>query len=194
MSDNQNYSILKRAADHLHQLGAQIDKHGSETGADPGLNQIRYTFNGRDFTIQNDCSGDASTTLSFSLDVVPDQAIDLYDPINTKINNLVDDLKKLVPPPAMIQRSYGYLSSESPGTMPDWPEREPVGTSIHITILLGWDDIKASDFSIWKNSEESPFTDYIGLVSSESDEMPDVETAIRNALQFIERANELLLP
>jgi hypothetical protein len=194
MSANQDYPILKRAADHLRQLGAQRNEYGSEIGADPGINQIRYTFNGRDFTIQNDSSGDASTTLSFSLDVLPDQAIDLDDPINTKINNLVDVLKKLVPPPAMIQRSYGYLSSESPRTMPDWPEREPVGTSIHISILLGWDDIKALDFSIWKNSEDTPFTDYIGLVSSKSDEIPDVETAIKNALQFIERANELLLP
>ena len=194
MSDKQDYSILKKAADHLRQLGAQIDEIGSEIGAGSDLNQIRCTFNGRDFTIQSDWSGDASTTLSFFLDVVPDQAIDLDDPINIKINNLVDDLRKLVAPPAMIQRSYGYLSSDSPGTMPDWPEREPVGTSIHITILLGWDDIKASDFSIWKNPEDSPFTDYIGLISSESDEMPDVETAIRNALQFIESANELLLP
>jgi hypothetical protein len=189
---NRDNSILKLANNHLLKLGAQVSEIGPNDDENSDFTQISCNYNGHEFTIETDYSDDCSTTLSFVLDIIPNRAIDFDDPINAVINRLVVDLKRTIPPPAMVQRTYGFTGSETQGITPDWPEREPVGTSILISFLLGWEDIRASEFSKWTKLENDPLSGYVGLVRNDSSELLEVGHIIDNALQFIGTAKVLL--
>ena len=192
MSVARENSILKIAIGHLQQIGAHINEVVSNGITDNDFKQINCNYNGHEFTIETDYSEESATTLSFLLEVTPIQAVDLDDPINAEINELVADLKRIIPPPAMVQRTYGFTSSESPNIAPDWPEREPLGTDIHITFLLGWESIDVSEFSKWSANADDPFSNYVGLVGLESNELIATEQIIDNALRFMDTAKKLL--
>lgn len=192
MSIARENSILKIAIGHLQQIGAHINEVVSNEIADNDFKQINCNYNGHEFTIETDYSEESATTLSFLLEVTPIRAVDFDDPINAEINELVADLKRIIPPPAMVQRTYGFTLSESPNVAPDWPTREPLGTDIHITFLLGWENVDVSEFSKWSANADDPFSNYVGLVGLESNELIATEQIIDNALRFMDTAKKLL--
>jgi hypothetical protein len=182
--------IIDRAISEFRRLGADI---GAIELIDTALmesERVSGQINDLDFFIDLDLAYDGETTLHFSLQVLPEQAISKSDAINAVFNEVEEELRSIIPAPAAIQRYYGYTPDESPNDFPDFPSRPPVGAAFGITFLLGWDDPPDGFTSKWTDisGENTVLQDYEGIVPKQLPGPLDVAVVINDALQFMDAA------
>ncbi len=182
--------IIDRAISEFRRLGADIGEIELIETALMESERVSGQINDLDFFIDLDLAYDGDTTLHFSLQVLPEQAISESDAINTVFNKLEEELRSIIPAPAAIQRYYGYTPDESPNDFPDFPSRPPVGAAFGITFLLGWDDPPDGFTSKWTDisGENTVLQDYEGIVPKKLAGPLDIAAVINNALQFIAAA------
>ncbi len=181
--------IIDRAISEFRRLGADIGEIELIETALMESERVSGQINDLDFSIDLDFAYDGDTTLHFSLEVLPDQAISESDAINTVFNKLEQELRSIIPAPAVVQRGYGYTPDESPNDFPDFPSRPPVGSAFGIRFLLGWDDppnrrTKWTDVS----GEDTVWQDFEGVVPKQLTGPLDVAVVINDALQFMAAA------
>ena len=181
--------IIDVAISEFRRLGADVGQIELIETALMESERVSGQINDLDFFIDLDLAYDGDTTLHFSLEVVPDQAISESDAINTVFNKLEQELRSIIPAPAVVQRGYGYTPDESPNDFPDFPSRPPVGSAFAIRFLLGWDDppnrrTKWTDIS----GEDAVWQDFEGIVPKELTGPLDVAAVINDALQFMAAA------
>ena len=182
--------IIDRAVAVLLRLGAEVGEIEHFETALTESEQAGGRINGLDFYVDLDLAYDGDTTLCFSLQVLPDRAISESDAINTVFKKFGDVLRAMVPAPAGVQRHYGFTPDESPDELPDFPYREPVGTSFGITFLLGWDDSREDLTSKWTDisGERKVWQAFEGIVPRPLPQPLDLETVINGAIQFMTSA------
>ena len=186
--------IIDVAISEFKRLGADVGQIELIETALLESEQVSGRINDLDFFVDLDLAYDGETTLHFSLEVLPNQAISESDAINTVFNKLEEELKAVIPAPAAIQRSYGYTPDESPNDFPDFPVRLPVGTSFGVTFLLGWDNQPDGLTSKWTDisGEDTVWQDFEGIVPKNLTGQLDVAVVINNALQFMTAAQSKL--
>ena len=182
--------IIDRAIGEFRRLGADIGEIELIETALMESERVSGQINDLDFFIDLDLAYDGDTTLHFSLEVVPDQAISESDAINTVFNKLEEELRAVIPAPAAIQRYYGHTPDESPNEFPDFPIRLPVGTSFGVIFLLGWDEQPVGLTSKWTDisGEDTVWHSFEGIVPKNLTGQLDVAVVIDNALQFMTAA------
>ena len=182
--------IIDVAISEFRRLGADVGQIELIETALMESERVSGQINDLDFFIDLDLAYDGDTTLHFSLEVVPDQAISESDAINTVFNKLEEELRAVIPAPAAIKRGYGYTPDESPNDFPDFPVRLPVGTSFGVTFLLGWDDQPDDLMSKWTDisGEDTVWQDFEGIAPKQLTGPLDVAVVINNALQFMAAA------
>ena len=179
--------IIDRAINEFRRLGVDIGQIEFIETAVMKSERVSGQINDLDFFIDLDLAYDGDTTLHFSLEVVPDQAISESDAINTVFNKLEQELRSIIPAPAVVQRGYGYTPDESPNDFPDFPSRPPVGSAFGITFLLGWDNPPDGLTSKWTDitGEDEVWRNFEGIVPKKLAGALDVAVIINNALQFM---------
>ena len=182
--------IIDRAIGEFRRLGADIGEIELIETALMESERVSGQINDLDFFIDLDLAYDGETTLHFSLQVLPEQAISESDAINTVFSKLEEELKSIVPAPAVVQRGYGYTPDESPNDFADFPVRLPVGTSFSFRFLLGWDDPPDGFTSKWTDisGENTVWQDFEGIVPKHLLGPLDVAVVINDALQFMAAA------
>jgi hypothetical protein len=152
--------------------------------------RVSGQINDLDFFIDLDLAYDGDTTLHFSLQVLPEQALSESDAINAVFQKLEEELRAAIPAPAVVQRGYGYTPDESPNDFQDFPVRMPVGTSFSIRFLLGWDDPPDGFASKWTDmsGENQVWQDFEGIVPKKLIGPLNVAVVINNSLQFMAAA------
>jgi hypothetical protein len=182
--------IIDRATSEFRRLGADIGEIELIETALMESERVSGQINDLDFFIDLDLAYDGDTTLHFSLQVLPEQAISESDAINTVFNKLEEELRSIIPAPAAIQRNYGYTPDESPNDFADFPSRPPVGSAFGITFLLGWDDPPDGFASKWTDmsGENQVWQDFEGIVPKKLIGPLNVAVVINNSLQFMAAA------
>jgi hypothetical protein len=182
--------IIDRAIGEFRRLGADIGEIELIETALMESERVSGQINDLDFFIDLDLAYDGDTTLHFSLQVLPEQAISEPDAINTVFGKLEEELRSIIPAPAVVQRGYGYTPDESQNDFPDFPSRPPVGTSFSIRFLLGWDDPPDDFTSKWNDisGENTVWQDFEGIVPKKLARPLDVAVVINDALQFMDTA------
>ena len=182
--------IIDRAIIEFRRLGADIGEIELIETALMESERVSGQINDLDFFIDLDLAYDGDTTLHFSLQILPEQAIGESDAINTVFGKLEEELRSIIPAPAVVQRGYGYTPDESPNDFPDFPVRLPVGTSFGVTFLLGWDDQPDGLMSKWTDisGEDTVWQDFEGIAPKQLTGPLDVAVVINNALQFMAAA------
>ena len=182
--------IIDVAISEFRRLGADVGQIELIETALMESEQVSGRINDLDFFVELDLAYDGETTLHFSLEVLPNQAISESDAINTVFNKLEEELRAVIPAPAAIQRYYGHTPDESPNEFPDFPIRLPVGTSFGVTFLLGWDEQPVGLTSKWTDisGEDTVWHSFEGIVPKNLTGQLDVAVVINNALQFMTAA------
>jgi len=182
--------IIDVAINEFRRLGADVGQIELIETALLKSEQVSGRINDLDFFVELDFAYDGETTLHFSLEVLPDQAISESDAINTVFNKLEEELRAVIPAPAGIQRYYGHTPDESPNEFPDFPVRLPVGTSFGVIFLLGWDEQPVGLTSKWTDisGEDTVWHSFEGIVPKNLTGQLDVAVVINNALQFMTAA------
>ena len=182
--------IIDRAIGEFRRLGADIGEIELIETALMESERVSGQINDLDFFIDLDLAYDGETTLHFSLQVLPEQAISESDAINTVFSKLEEELRSIIPAPAVVQRGYGYTPDESPNDFADFPVRLPVGTSFSFRFLLGWDDPPDGFTSKWTDisGENTVWQDFEGIVPKHLLGPLDVAVVINDALQFMAAA------
>ena len=182
--------IIDRAIGEFRRLGADIGEIELIETALMESERVSGQINDLDFFIDLDLAYDGDTTLHFSLQVLPEQAIGESDAINTVLSKLEEELRSIIPAPAVVQRGYGYTPDESPNDFADFPVRPPVGTSFSFRFLLGWDDPPDGFTSKWTDisGENTVWQDFEGVVPKQLSGPLDVAVVINDALQFMAAA------
>ena len=182
--------IIDRAIGEFRRLGADIGEIELIETALMESERVSGQINDLDFFIDLDLAYDGETTLHFSLQVLPEQAISESDAINTVFSKLEEELRSIIPAPAVVQRGYGYTPDESPNDFADFPVRLPVGTSFSFRFLLGWDDPPDGFTSKWTDisGENTVWQDFEGIVPKQLLGPLDVAVVINDALQFMAAA------
>jgi hypothetical protein len=187
--------LFDQAVSLLKQRGALISE----------IEEIKYDLedskravcklNRHQFVIRTDYAYEGDTTLSYFLEVSPDRLLYPDDSLNVKILNLRDELIKFIPPPASISRSYGMTPNETSDHISDFPMRDPVGTTLILEFLLGWDDLDGSIHSKWSAnspmSKDGQFEAFEHVVRGKNFGPIDLEKQLIEALKFIDEAIEL---
>ena len=182
--------IIDIAISEFRRLGADVGQIELIETALLESERVSGRINDLDFFVDLDLAYDGETTLHFSLEVLPNQAISESDAINTVFNKLEEELRAVIPAPAAIQRYYGHTPDESPNEFPDFPIRLPVGTSFGVTFLLGWDEQPVGLTSKWTDisGEDKVWHSFEGIVPKNLTGQLDVAVVINNALQFMTAA------
>ena len=182
--------IIDVAITEFRRLGADVGQIELIETALLESEQVSGRINDLDFFVELDLAYDGETTLHFSLEVLPNQAISESDAINTVFNKLEEELRAVIPAPAAIQRYYGHTPDESPNEFPDFPIRLPVGTSFGVTFLLGWDEQPVGLTSKWTDisGEDKVWHSFEGIVPKNLTGQLDVAVVINNALRFMTAA------
>ena len=182
--------IIDIAISEFRRLGADVGQIELIETALLESERVSGRINDLDFFVDLDLAYDGETTLHFSLEVLPNQAISESDAINTVFNKLEEELRAVIPAPAAIQRYYGHTPDESPNEFPDFPIRLPVGTSFGVTFLLGWDEQPVGLTSKWTDisGEDTVWHSFEGIVPKNLTGQLDVAVVIDNALQFMTAA------
>ena len=182
--------IIDVAISEFRRLGADVGQIELIETALLESERVSGRINDLDFFVDLDLAYDGETTLHFSLEVLPNQAISESDAINTVFNKLEEELRAVIPAPAAIQRYYGHTPDESPNEFPDFPIRLPVGTSFGVTFLLGWDEQPVGLTSKWTDisGEDTVWHSFEGIVPKNLTGQLDVAVVIDNALQFMTAA------
>ena len=182
--------IIDIAISEFRRLGADVGQIELIETALLESERVSGRINDLDFFVDLDLAYDGETTLHFSLEVLPNQAISESDAINTVFNKLEEELRAVIPAPAAIQRYYGHTPDESPNEFPDFPIRLPVGTSFVVTFLLGWDEQPVGLTSKWTDisGEDTVWHSFEGIVPKNLTGQLDVAVVIDNALQFMTAA------
>lgn len=182
--------LIDRAISEFKRLGADIGEIELIETALMESERVSGQINDLDFFIDLDLAYDGETTLHFSLQVLPEQAISESDAINTVFNEVEEELRSIIPAPAAIQRYYGYTPDESPNDFPDFPSRPPVGSAFGITFLLGWDDPPDGFTSKWTDisGENKVLQDFEGIAPKRLPGRLDIAVVIKNALKFMDAA------
>ena len=182
--------IIDIAISEFRRLGADVGQIELIETALLESERVSGRINDLDFFVDLDLAYDGETTLHFSLEVLPNQAISESDAINTVFNKLEEELRAVIPAPAAIQRYYGHTPDESPNEFPDFPIRLPVGTSFGVTFLLGWDEQPVGLTSKWTDisGEDTVWHSFEGIVPKNLTGQLDVAVVINNALQFMTAA------
>ena len=186
--------IIDRAISEFRRLGADIGAIELIETALMESERVSGQINDLDFFIDLDLAYDGDTTLHFSLHVLPEQALSESDAINTVFQKLEEELRAAIPPPAVVQRGYGYTPDESPNDFQDFPVRMPVGTSFSIRFLLGWDNPPDDFASKWTDvsGEDTVWQDFEGIVPKKLTGPLDIAAVINNALQFMAAAQLII--
>lgn len=137
-------------------------------------------------------------------DLTLESQVTLFDDVSARefgdssdldLRQVIDWLVENAPTKIAIQRSYGrHHSDAQPFEMPYWPEREPVGGTVHLYVPLFEDvgDASSSTYVYAKSQELSfPIVDYFytkQFVDTPVLKLPDV---LPTVISFMENAQRL---
>ena len=96
--------IIDVAISEFRRLGADVGQIELIETALMESERVSGQINDLDFFIDLDLAYDGDTTLHFSLQILPEQAIGESDAINTVFSKLEGELKSIIPAPAVVQR------------------------------------------------------------------------------------------
>jgi len=197
--DSSDLELVNSVLVALRSLGAKVDQVREFTQApntDLSTQSLRALchFNQLQFEIiMSGWSGDL--TLESELTLFDDvSAREFGDSSDLEVRHVIDWLIKNAPTKIAIQRSYGQLHSDAqPFYMPYWPERAPVGGTVHLYVPLFADARDASSTYIYAEATDLSFPsgEYFytkHFINTPLLTLPDVLPAV---ISFMENAQRL---
>jgi hypothetical protein len=184
-------NIFQQAAIELSALGAVLSEVQKNVTPLLDLEIVQGALYGHDFNLELDLAYEGDTTLVFSLRVLQPRALNETDEVSKLVDQFADELRKIIPAPAAVQRTYGFTQDENSDHLPDFPIRESVGTDLQITFLLGWDIPPEGFKSKWtETSTNNQSTRNLeGIVTKTLFKELNVIAVITDAFHFIEVAS-----